>query len=113
MHVWQSALPEAIEEEFVRTSRTDTTTLLLVFLALLLTACTTKAPSGKYRVGIAYSTAGKRDNSYSQSAAVGIGVAQQILKIEINEVEPAQLSDLEPTLAALSPRRLWVSHSCR
>ena len=56
----------------------------------------------KFRVGVAYSTAGKRDNSYSQSASFGVDVARQTWKFDLNEVEPSQLSDLEPSLAALS-----------
>lgn len=53
-------------------------------------------------VGVAYTTAGKRDASYSQAAALGIEVAKKKMALDVREIEPGQLSDLEATLRSLS-----------
>jgi basic membrane protein A len=74
---------------------------------LLLSACGKSdegsASSPRILVGVAYTTSGKRDASYSQAAALGVELAKRRLPlVDVKEVEPAQLSDLEPTLLALS-----------
>ena len=60
-------------------------------------------PPDSLRVGIAYSTSGKHDNSYSEQASKGLA---EVLKtqptLDVREVEPQSSIELEPALEALA-----------
>jgi basic membrane protein A len=72
-------------------------------VALSFSACSPEpAKTDVFRVGVAYSTAGKRDASYGEATALGVLRAQNELKVEVREVEPAQLADFESALVSLS-----------
>lgn len=55
------------------------------------------------RVGIAYSTSGKHDNSYSEQAASGVAeIRQNVPTLDVREVEPKSAMELESSLDALA-----------
>jgi basic membrane protein A len=80
---------------------------LMIAQYLVHTSCQNgKAPgtaSDSLRVGIAYSTSGKHDNSYGEQAARGLAdLRKEKPALDVREVEPKSAMELESSLEALA-----------
>lgn len=80
---------------------------LTIALLLTYTSCQggvgTGTQTDSLRVGIAYSTSGKHDNSYGEQAARGLtDLRKEKPSLDIREVEPKSAMELESSLDALA-----------
>lgn len=87
----------------------NTVRVFAITAALLLThtACKNEQGTGTspapLRVGVAYSTSGKHDNSYGEQAARGLAkLREDVPSLDIREVEPKTAMELESSLDALA-----------
>ncbi|MGH9830433.1 MAG: BMP family lipoprotein [Blastocatellia bacterium] len=82
---------------------------LILASALMLPACTkmlgdSESDRGKKHVGIVYDLGGKDDKSFNSAAYAGITRAAHDFPIVLRDVEPGDLTALEPSMRAFAER---------